>query len=50
MVYTDTIEVHDNYSPISHYPFNPIPIYDVTKVSIVPPPKISSQISKFDPK
>ena len=48
-MYPETFEVHDKYSPITNYPSDPVPIYDVTQVSINPAPEILSRFDKLDP-
>ena len=48
-MYPDTFEVHDNFSPITDYPSNPITTHDVTHFKMISPPEISSKNKKVDP-
>ena len=49
-MYTDASEVQLKYSPITDYLPNPVSIYDVTQVSLNPPPEVSSFFDKLGPK
>ena len=49
-MHPDTFEVLDKNSPFTDYPFNPVPIFDVTEISKNPPLDFSSCFKKPYPK